>query len=162
MKCWGKLFGMHLVLGGVTGLTMAFQFGANLSYSSHDVGGIFDAPLVLAGLMVFFLKSTLVGLFFFGWDRLSKAKYLTVTWLEAFALNMLALWILIPNGWMQNLVGSEFNYETMWMQLGDFSALLFHLVVHAKFVHAVSARIILPGDKWGEVQNVQLAAVDAE
>ncbi len=139
VKFWGKLFGINFALGVSTGLTMEFQFGTNWSYFSHYVGDIFGAPLAIEGLMAFFLESTLVGLFFFGWDRLSKAKHLAVTWLVAFASNMSALWILIANGWMQNPVGSEFNYETMRMELVDFSALLFNPVAQVKFVHTVSA-----------------------
>lgn len=139
VKFWGKLFGINFALGVATGLTMEFQFGTNWSYFSHYVGDIFGAPLAIEGLMAFFLESTLVGLFFFGWDRLSKVKHLTVTWLVAIASNMSALWILIANGWMQNPVGSEFNYETMRMELVDFSALLFNPVAQVKFVHTVSA-----------------------
>lgn len=139
VKFWGKLFGINFALGVSTGLTMEFQFGTNWSYYSHYVGDIFGAPLAIEGLMAFFLESTLVGLFFFGWDRLSKGKHLAVTWLVAIGSNLSALWILIANGWMQNPVGSVFNYETMRMELVDFSALLFNPVAQVKFVHTVSA-----------------------
>lgn len=139
VKFWGKLFGINFALGVTTGLTMEFQFGTNWSYYSHYVGDIFGAPLAIEGLMAFFLESTLVGLFFFGWDRLSKVKHLMVTWLVALGSNLSALWILIANGWMQNPVGSEFNYETMRMELVDFGALLLNPVAQVKFVHTVSA-----------------------
>jgi len=139
VKFWGKLFGINFALGVTTGLTMEFQFGTNWSYYSHYVGDIFGAPLAIEGLMAFFLESTLVGLFFFGWDRLSKLKHLLVTWGVALGSNFSALWILIANGWMQNPVGSEFNYETMRMELVDFGALLFNPVAQVKFVHTVSA-----------------------
>lgn len=139
VKFWGKLFGINFALGVTTGLTMEFQFGTNWSYYSHYVGDIFGAPLAIEGLMAFFLESTLVGLFFFGWDRLSKVKHLMVTWGVALGSNLSALWILIANGWMQNPVGSEFNYETMRMELVDFGALLFNPVAQVKFVHTVSA-----------------------
>lgn len=139
VKFWGKLFGINFALGVSTGLTMEFQFGTNWSYYSHYVGDIFGAPLAIEGLMAFFLESTLVGLFFFGWDRLSKVKHLMVTWLVAIGSNLSALWILIANGWMQNPVGSEFNYETMRMELVDFGALLLNPVAQVKFVHTVSA-----------------------
>ena len=139
VKFWGKLFGINFALGVTTGLTMEFQFGMNWSYFSHYVGDIFGAPLAIEGLMAFFLESTLVGLFFFGWDRLSKVKHLMVTWGVALGSNLSALWILIANGWMQNPVGSEFNYETMRMELVDFGALLFNPVAQVKFVHTVSA-----------------------
>ncbi|TPE51552.1 cytochrome bd-I ubiquinol oxidase subunit CydA [Maribrevibacterium harenarium] len=139
VKFWGKLFGINFALGVTTGLTMEFQFGTNWSYYSHYVGDIFGAPLAIEGLMAFFLESTLVGLFFFGWDRLSKVKHLMVTWGVALGSNLSALWILIANGWMQNPVGSEFNYQTMRMELVDFGALLLNPVAQVKFVHTVSA-----------------------
>lgn len=138
-KFWGKLFGINFALGVTTGLTMEFQFGTNWAYYSHYVGDIFGAPLAIEGLMAFFLESTFIGLFFFGWERLSKVQHLAVTWLVAFGSNFSALWILIANGWMQNPVGSAFNYETMRMELVDFAALVFNPVAQVKFVHTVSA-----------------------
>ncbi|HTN29602.1 MAG TPA: cytochrome ubiquinol oxidase subunit I [Pseudomonas sp.] len=139
VKFWGKLFGINFALGVTTGLTMEFQFGTNWAYYSHYVGDIFGAPLAIEGLMAFFLESTFIGLFFFGWDRLSRVQHLAVTWLVALGSNLSALWILIANGWMQNPVGSEFNFETMRMELVDFGALLFNPVAQVKFVHTVSA-----------------------
>lgn len=139
VKFWGKLFGINFALGVTTGLTMEFQFGTNWAYYSHYVGDIFGAPLAIEGLMAFFLESTFIGLFFFGWDRLSKVQHLTVTWLVALGSNLSALWILIANAWMQNPVGAEFNYETMRMELTDFAALLFNPVAQVKFVHTVAA-----------------------
>lgn len=138
-KFWGKLFGINFALGVTTGLTMEFQFGTNWAYYSHYVGDIFGAPLAIEGLMAFFLESTFVGLFFFGWDRLSKVQHLGVTWLVAIGSNMSALWILVANGWMQNPVGAAFNYQTMRMELQDFGALIFNPVAQVKFVHTVSA-----------------------
>lgn len=138
-KFWGKLFGINFALGVTTGLTMEFQFGTNWAYYSHYVGDIFGAPLAIEGLMAFFLESTFIGLFFFGWDRLTKVQHLGVTWLVALGSNLSALWILIANGWMQNPVGSAFNYETMRMELMDFGALIFNPVAQVKFVHTVSA-----------------------
>jgi cytochrome d ubiquinol oxidase subunit I len=138
-KFWGKLFGINFALGVTTGLAMEFQFGTNWSYYSHYVGDIFGAPLAIEGLMAFFLESTLVGLFFFGWDRLSKVQHLAVTWLVALGSNLSALWILIANGWMQNPVGAEFNYTTMRMEMTSFSEVIFNPVAQVKFVHTVSA-----------------------
>ncbi|WP_301387169.1 cytochrome ubiquinol oxidase subunit I, partial [Thalassolituus sp. UBA2590] len=83
VKFWGKLFGINFALGVTTGLTMEFQFGTNWAYYSHYVGDIFGAPLAIEGLMAFFLESTFIGLFFFGWDRLTKVQHLIVTWLVA-------------------------------------------------------------------------------
>lgn len=138
-KFWGKLFAVNFALGVATGLTMEFQFGTNWSYFSHYVGDIFGAPLAIEGLMAFFLESTLVGLFFFGWDRLSKVQHMTVTWLVALGSNLSALWILVANGWMQNPIASEFNYETMRMEMVSFADLVFNPVAQVKFVHTVAA-----------------------
>lgn len=138
-KFWGKLFGINFALGVATGLTMEFQFGTNWSYYSHYVGDIFGAPLAVEALIAFFLESTMVGLFFFGWDRLSKRQHLAVTWLVALGSNFSALWILIANGWMQNPVGSEFNFETMRMEMVSFSEVIFNPVAQVKFVHTVAS-----------------------
>jgi cytochrome d ubiquinol oxidase subunit I len=138
-KFWGKLFGINFAIGVATGLAMEFQFGTNWSYYSHYVGDIFGAPLAIEGLMAFFLESTLVGMFFFGWDRFSKRQHLAVTWLVAIASNMSALWILIANGWMQNPVGSVFNYETMRMEMTNFAEVVFNPVAQVKFVHTVAS-----------------------
>jgi cytochrome d ubiquinol oxidase subunit I len=136
---WGKLFGINFALGVTTGLTMEFQFGMNWSYFSHYVGDVFGAPLAIEGLMAFFLESTFVGLFFFGWDKLGKGPHLIVTWLVALGSNLSALWILVANGWMQNPVGAEFNFETMRMELTSFGSLLFNPGAQVKFVHTVAA-----------------------
>ncbi len=138
-KFWGKLFGINFALGVATGLTMEFQFGTNWSYYSHYVGDIFGAPLAIEALVAFFLESTFIGLFFFGWDRLSKKQHLTVTWLVAFGSNFSALWILVANGWMQNPVGSEFNFESMRMEMVSFAELVLNPVAQVKFVHTVAA-----------------------
>lgn len=138
-RFWGKLFGINFALGVTTGITLEFQFGTNWAYYSHYVGDIFGAPLAIEGLMAFFLESTFIGLFFFGWDRLSKQQHLLVTLLMAVGTNLSALWILIANGWMQNPVGAEFSYETMRMEMVDFAAVLFNPDAQAKFVHTVSA-----------------------
>ena len=138
-KFWGKLFGINFALGVTTGLTMEFQFGTNWAYYSHYVGDVFGAPLAIEGLVAFFLESTMIGLFFFGWDRLSKVQHLAVTWLVALGSNFSALWILIANGWMQNPVGAYFNVETMRMEMDSFTEVLLNPVAQVKFVHTVSA-----------------------
>ena len=138
-KFWGTLFGINFAIGVATGIVMEFQFGMNWSYYSHYVGDIFGAPLAIEGLMAFFLEATFVGLFFFGWDKLSKVGHLIATWAVAIGSNFSALWILIANGWMQNPVGSAFNPQTMRMEVTDFYEVLFNPVAQAKFVHTVSA-----------------------
>ena len=138
-RFWGKLFGINFALGVTTGITMEFQFGTNWAYYSHYVGDIFGAPLAIEGLMAFFLESTMVGLFFFGWDRLSRVQHLLVTIFMALGTNLSALWILVANGWMQNPVGAEFSYHTMRMEMVDFWAVIFSHDAQNKFVHTVSA-----------------------
>jgi cytochrome d ubiquinol oxidase subunit I len=138
-RFWGILFGINFAMGVATGLPLEFQFGTNWAYYSHYVGDVFGVPLAIEGLMAFFLEATLVGLFFFGWDRLSKVQHLAVTWLVALGANFSALWILIANGWMQYPVGAAFNYETMRMELTSFADVFFNPVAQVKFVHTVSA-----------------------
>ena len=138
-KFWGLLFGINFAMGVATGITMEFQFGTNWAYYSHYVGDIFGAPLAIEGLMAFFLEATFIGLFFFGWDRLSRIAHLVVTWLVALGSNFSALWILVANAWMQNPVGARFNPATMRMEITSFYEVFFNPVAQAKFVHTVSA-----------------------
>jgi cytochrome d ubiquinol oxidase subunit I len=138
-RFWGMLFGINFAMGVATGIPLEFQFGTNWAYFSHYVGDVFGVPLALEGLIAFFLEATLVGVFFFGWDRLSRVQHLAVTWLVALGANFSALFILIANGWMQYPVGAEFNYETMRMELRSFADIFFNPVAQVKFVHTVSA-----------------------
>src|SRR5258707_11901862 len=123
-KFWGLLFGINFAMGVATGIPMEFQFGTNWAYYAHYVGDVFGAPLAIEGLMAFFLEATFVGLFFFGWKRLSKVGHLTVTWLLAMGTNFSAVWILIANGWMQFPVGAKFNPATMRMEVTSFAEVL--------------------------------------
>lgn len=134
---WGALFGINFAIGVGTGVVMEFQFGMNWSYYSHYVGDIFGAPLAIEGLMAFFLEATFIGLFFFGWNRMSKGAHLTVTWLVALGTNFSALWILIANGWMQFPMGAVFNPETMRMEMTSFFDVILNPVAQAKFLHTV-------------------------
>jgi len=138
-RFWGKLFGINFAMGVATGITMEFQFGTNWAYYSHYVGDVFGVPLAIEGMMAFFLESTFIGVFFFGWNRLSRRKHLAVTWLVALGANLSALWILIANAWMHNPVGAKFSYETMRMELTSLWEVFFNPVAQAKFVHTVSA-----------------------
>jgi cytochrome bd ubiquinol oxidase subunit I len=142
-KFWGTLFGINFAMGVATGITMEFQFGTNWAYYSHYVGDVFGAPLAIEGLMAFFLEATFVGLFFFGWNRMSRVAHLIVTWALAVATNLSALWILIANGWMQFPAGSWFNPDTMRMEVSNFMEVLFNPVAQAKFVHTVSAGYVV-------------------
>ena len=143
VKFWGTLFGINFAMGVATGITMEFQFGTNWAYYSHYVGDIFGAPLAIEGLMAFFLEATFVGLFFFGWDRLTRVQHLVVTCLMALGTNLSALWILIANGWMQYPVGARFDLATMRMEVTDFAAVVLNPVAQAKFVHTVSAGYVV-------------------
>ena len=90
-KFWGLLFGINFVLGVATGITMEFEFGMNWAFYSHYVGDVFGAPLAIEGLMAFFLEATFVGLFFFGWEKMSPRAHLAVTWLVALGSNLSAI-----------------------------------------------------------------------
>jgi cytochrome d ubiquinol oxidase subunit I len=136
---WGRLFGINFAMGVATGITLEFQFGTNWAYYSHYVGDIFGLPLAIEGLMAFFLESTFIGLFFYGWRRLSKVQHLAVTWLLALASNMSALWILIANAWMQHPVGAHFNLQNMRMELTNIWEIIFNPVAQVKFVHTVAS-----------------------
>ena len=140
---WGVLFGINFAMGVATGVTMEFQFGTNWAYYAHYVGDIFGTPLAIEGMMAFFLEATFIGLFFFGWDKLSRVKHLSVTWLLALGTNLSALWILIANAWMQNPVGANFNLDTMRMEITSFRDVIFNPVAQSKFVHTVSAGYVL-------------------
>lgn len=138
-RFWGLLFGINFAMGVATGITLEFQFGTNWAYFSHYVGDVFGAPLAIEGMMAFFLEATFVGLFFFGWDRLSRVGHLAVTCLVALGANLSALWILVANAWMQNPVGARFNPDTMRMEITSFYDVFFNPVAQSKFVHTVSA-----------------------
>ena len=136
---WGKLFGINFAMGVATGITMEFQFGTNWAYYSHYVGDIFGTPLAIEGLMAFFLESTMIGLFFFGWKKLTRIQHLAVTGFLALGTNLSGLWILIANGWMQFPAGSAFNPDTMRMEMTNFAEVVFNPIAQAKFVHTLSA-----------------------
>ncbi|MBS0271202.1 MAG: cytochrome ubiquinol oxidase subunit I [Proteobacteria bacterium] len=142
-KFWGILFGINFAMGVATGVPLEFQFGTNWAYYAHYVGDIFGSLLAIEGLMAFFLEATFIGLFFFGWNRLTKIQHLCVTWLMALGTNFSALWILIANAWMQNPTGAEFNPDTMRMELSSFYDVFFNPVAQSKFVHTISAGYVI-------------------
>ncbi len=104
-KFWGKLFLINFALGVVTGITMEFQFGMNWSAYSRYVGDIFGATLAIEATVAFFLESTFIGLWVFGWDKVSKKTHALAIWLVAMDTNLSAFWILLANGWMQHPSG---------------------------------------------------------
>ena len=138
-KFFGTLFGINFAVGVGSGLVMEFQFGMNWSYYSHYMGDIFGAPLAFEALMAFFLEATLVGMFYFGWDRLSAKKHLIVAWAMAVGTNLSAMWILIANGWMQFPTAATINPYTMRMEMESVVGVIFSPVAQAKFLHVVTA-----------------------
>ena len=140
-KFWGKLFLINFAVGVVTGITLEFQFGTNWSRYSAYVGDIFGPLLAIEATAAFFLESTLIGVWIFGWKKLSKKAHATVMWLVAFASTLSAVWILIANAWMQNPVG--FAIRNGRAELVDFAAVLFQKYAIYKFAHTVSAAYVL-------------------
>lgn len=138
-RFWGKLFGINFALGVLTGLTMEFQFGTNWAYYSQYVGDIFGTPLAIEGLVAFMLESTFLGLFFFGWDKLSKKQHLFATFCLALGSSLSALLILVANGFMQHPVGAYFSYENMRMQTQSLWQLIFNDFAQVGFAHTVIA-----------------------
>src|SRR5512137_1355639 len=132
-KFWGKLFLINFAVGVVTGIVQEFQFGMNWSQYSRFVGDIFGAPLAIEALMAFFLESTFIAVWFFGWDKLGKRAHLTSIWLVVIASNLSALWILIANSFMQQPVG--YVLQNGRAEMADFSALLTSTHVWLQFPH---------------------------
>ena len=136
-KFWGKLFLINFAMGVVTGIVQEFQFGMNWSEYSRFVGDIFGAPLAIEALMAFFLESTLLGVWIFGWDKLSKGLHAAVMWLVAIGSNLSALWILIANSFMQEPVGYVIRNGRAEME--DFFALLLNPNVGVQVPHTILA-----------------------
>ena len=134
-KFWGKLFLINFAMGVVTGIVQEFQFGMNWSEYSRYVGDIFGAPLAIEALLAFFLESTFLGVWIFGWERLSKRIHLMAIWLVAIGSNLSALWILIANSFMQEPVG--YTLEGGRAVMTDFGALIFNPNVWYQFPHVL-------------------------
>src|SRR5512136_2487223 len=140
---WGKLFLINFAMGVVTGIVMEFQFGMNWSEYSRFVGDIFGAPLAIEALLAFFLESTFLGIWIFGWDKLSKPLHAATIWLVAIGSNLSALWILIANSFMQQPVG--FVLRNNRAEMVDFFALLTNSNVWVQFPHVVFAGVATAG-----------------
>lgn len=134
-KFWGKLFLINFALGVVTGITMEFQFGMNWAEYSKYVGDIFGAPLAIEATVAFFLESTFIGLWVFGWNKVSKKVHAVSIWLVAVATNLSALWILLANGWMQNPVGYVLRNNRA--EMVDFTAMVTNTYGWLKFSHTL-------------------------
>jgi cytochrome d ubiquinol oxidase subunit I len=140
---WGTIFIINFAMGVVTGIVQEFQFGMNWSEYSRFMGDIFGAPLAIEALLAFYLESTFIGVWLFGWDKISKRAHLVSAWLVALASNISALWILIANSFMQHPVGYAIQGGRATMQ--DFFALLTNPNVLYQFPHVLTAGIALTG-----------------
>ncbi|MGO9954351.1 MAG: cytochrome ubiquinol oxidase subunit I [Dissulfurispiraceae bacterium] len=140
-KFWGKLFLINFALGIVTGITLEFQFGMNWAEYSKYVGDIFGAPLAIEATLAFFLESTFIGLWIFGWNRISKKLHAVSIWIVALAANLSALWILLANGWMQKPVG--YLLRNGRAEMVDFGALVTNSYGWSKFFHTVVSGYVL-------------------
>ena len=139
-KFWGKLFLINFAVGVVTGITLEFQFGTNWSRYSAYVGDVFGSLLAIEATAAFFLESTLIGVWVFGWKKLSAKTHAAVMWLVAGASNLSALWILTANGWMQQPVG--FAIKNQRAELQDFAAVVFNKFSILQILHVIPAALL--------------------
>ena len=144
-KFFGKLFLINFALGVVTGIVQEFQFGMNWSDYSRFVGDVFGAPLAIEGLAAFFIESTFLGLWIFGWDVLPKRVHLACIWLVAIAVNMSAYFILAANSFMQHPVGVTYNPLSHRAELTSIWALLTNSTVLVTFPHTIAGAFLVAG-----------------
>ncbi len=142
-KFWGKLFLINFALGAVTGIALEFQFGTNWSRYSAYVGDVFGSLLAIEATMAFFLESTFLGVWIFGWKKLPPKLHNACIWLVALAANLSAFWIIMANGWMQNPIGHVFGDGRA--ELGSFIQLITNEFAWQQFIHVLSASYVLSG-----------------
>jgi cytochrome d ubiquinol oxidase subunit I len=142
-KFWGKVFLINFAVGVVTGITLEFQFGTNWSGYSAYVGDIFGSLLAIEATAAFFLESTFIGIWIFGWQKLSKKAHATVAWLVAGGANLSAVWILIANSWMQNPVG--YTIRNGRAELTDFFAVITQEFAVLQIIHVLSSAFVVAG-----------------
>ena len=159
-KFFGKLFLINFAMGVVTGIVQEFQFGMNWSAYSRFVGDIFGAPLALEALLAFFLESTFLGLWIFGWDRLPRKVHLATIWLAAIGTILSAYFILAANSFMQNPVGYVFNDGRGRAELTDFWAVLTNPVVLVTFPHQIAGAFMVGGAFVAGVAGWHLYRID--
>jgi cytochrome d ubiquinol oxidase subunit I len=140
-KFWGKLFLINFAVGVVTGITLEFQFGTNWSGYSAYVGDVFGSLLAIEAALAFFLESTMIGVWVFGWKRLSKKAHATVMWLVAGASNVSAIWILTANAWMQHPVG--FTIRDGRAELVSFLQVITNKFALLTILHTIGAAVLL-------------------
>ena len=159
VRFWGKVFLINFAAGVVTGIVQEFHFGMNWSGYARFMGDIFGAPLAIEALLAFYLESTFIGLWVFGWDRLSKKLHLATIWLVAIASNLSALWILIANSFMQNPLG--YAIENGRAVMTSFWALVTNPNLPFQFLHVLSDGITTAGfivlgfSAWHLLKNKQ-------
>ena len=157
VKFWGKIFLINFAIGVVTGIVQEFHFGLNWSEYARFMGDIFGAPLAIEALMAFFLESTMIGVWIFSWDKISKKAHAAVMWLVAIGSNLSALWILIANSFMQNPVG--YAIRNGRAEMTDFGAIVGNPNVWHQFPHVITAGITIAGflimafSAWHLLQN---------
>jgi len=144
-KFFGKLLLINFAIGVATGIVQEFQFGMNWSEYSRFVGDVFGAPLAMEALAAFFVESTFLGLWIFGWDKLPKKIHLACIWAVAIATNLSAYFILAANSWMQHPVGAIFNLETGRAEMVDIGAVLSNSTLLAAFPHTITAAFLTAG-----------------
>jgi cytochrome bd ubiquinol oxidase subunit I len=144
-KFFGKLFLINFAVGVVTGIVLEFQFGMNWSAYSRFVGDVFGAPLAMEGLLAFFMESVFLGLWIFGWDKLSPRLHLATIWLAAIGTNLSAFFILAANSWMQHPVGYRVNPVTHRAELTSIVRLLTNSTVLAAWPHVILASFVTAG-----------------
>jgi cytochrome d ubiquinol oxidase subunit I len=144
-KFFGKLFLINFAIGVVTGIVQEFQFGMNWSTYSRFVGDIFGAPLAMEGLLAFFLESTFLGLWIFGWDRLPKKVHLATIWLAASGTLLSAYFILAANSWMQHPVAYIINAEKNRAELTNIFEVLFQKTAVVTFLHTIPSAFFAAG-----------------
>jgi len=142
-KFWGKLFLINFAIGVVTGITLEFQFGTNWSRYSTYVGDVFGALLAIEATVTFFLESTFIAVWAFGWKKLSPKAHAVAIWLVAIASNLSAYWILTANAWMQHPVG--YTIRNGRAEVTDFLAVITQSFALLSFVHTVSGAYVLAG-----------------
>lgn len=144
-KFWGKLFLINFAMGVVTGIVQEFQFGMAWSDYSRFVGDVFGAPLAMEALLTFFLESTFLGLWIFGWDRLPRRVHLATIWIAALGTWLSAYFILAANSWMQHPVGYEIDPATGRARLNDIVAVLTNSTTLAAYPHTITASLVMGG-----------------
>ena len=142
---FGKLLLINFALGVATGIVQEFQFGMNWSEYSRFVGDVFGAPLAMEALAAFFIESTFLGLWIFGWDRLSKRIHLATIWLVAIGTNLSAYFILAANSWMQHPVGTTYNAQTGRAEMTDIGAVLSNPTLLSAFPHTIATSFLVAG-----------------